>query len=237
MRWQHGHRPLQPFPSTSTVSAPGPILDPDPAPSTTATPLSEVSPPASNASFPPESQASQSQSQFILLDPSSTSQPSLCQPSALSSQPSDPSSVPELFPSPMDFSNSLGSPQDLPTDSDLAQAPMDVSETPEVTLAPAPLLNVSRPGWTPPRPPLPGKLLLLVLLVIRGRRLITPSFLTSNFISLNLQGFDKRFQDYLLHNLGLTSVFLVFKKLKFQTRLFFTLLLMPGAGPVFGCLL
>ena len=139
------NHPRQASPRTSTGPAPSPTSDPDPPPSElsphAARPLSEVCQLSPVLSYRSESQASQRQS--ILPDPSFASQRSSSPPSALPSQLSDPGFMEELFPSPLDSSDSLitldpppaavSSSQDIPTESDLALAEMDVSETPDAT--------------------------------------------------------------------------------------------------------
>ena len=129
----------------SPVSASGPVPDPSPPsserPPSAVLDSSEVSPPLSVQPSPTESQSTLSQS--ILQDPSAT----LSQPSSLStastSQPLEPTSTPELFPSPMDASEPVLTPvsppaavitSDTPTESDLALIEMEVSEPPDVPL-------------------------------------------------------------------------------------------------------
>ena len=74
---------------------------------------------------PDESQDSQPQSQSILLYPSLITQRSSF------SEPPDPGSTPVLFSPPMDSSTSAPDSQDSTTDSDIALAAMDVTETPD----------------------------------------------------------------------------------------------------------
>ena len=81
-----------------------------------------------------ESEDSQSQSQSIILDPSSTVQPSSSSLIAPCSQPPDPESTSAFFLTPIDSSYSVSASLDLTTDSDLALAAMDDSEIPEATM-------------------------------------------------------------------------------------------------------
>ena len=102
---------------------------------------------------PEESQDSQPQSQSILLDPSLITQPSS------SSEPPDPGSTLVLFSPPMDSPTSAPDSQNSTSDSDIALAAMDVTETPDDPVRTRSSSLVKRklarvdPSQPPPPPP------------------------------------------------------------------------------------